>query len=415
MSVKILLRVVSVFMVFCIYPAFAQEVKAPSDAPKDEPLKVSGRMYIEWVKTLENEYDSGENYTSFNLKRVYLDFQRKLDAIWSIRATIDVENNKVSRDGKDDTRYVDYMKFAFLQALVDLGFGTLRTQFGLIGTPVIELIDGQSDYRWINQNYIDAAKAVFFTQALSNTYASDAKFIESFSGSKGQSIDSSADMGVSIALSVEKMVTVTVAAVHGEGYKNTKEDPSATTSDDGKAFYGMITLTPVDGLSVAGFMRYQILRDNGENADDNFSRYYGGTILYNFQGIRVGASYVLATVSTCGTTVGEEAKVAEYNLLDVFLLANLNAFTGMPILLAGRFATGTTKYEEGYGNITITGIGTYDFNGKKAKRTVWAVGMGYQFNNYVRFMAYLEDQSSSGDVEWDGSNRTFYIKSEAKF
>jgi hypothetical protein len=217
-------------------------------------------------------------------------------------------------------------------------------------------------------------------------------------------------MGVSAALNVAKMVTVSAAITHGEGYKKTKEDPTSTSSDDGKAFYGMVTVTPIEGLSVAGYVRNQVLRDHDENADGNFSRYYGATIIYNFQGIRVGASYVMGTISTNSTTAGSDPTVAEYTLLDVFIMANLNSLTGMPILVAGRYAMGTTTYDEGYG----AGV-----DGAEAQATLWAIGVGYQVNNNVRFMAYLEDQSSTSDdlaaADWEGSNRTFYVKSEARF
>ncbi len=393
MRLKFFLSTLALMLVLFTIAANAQQVTSPAEAPKEEPLKVSGRMYVEWSKTLGNAADEGENSNTFTVKRVYLDFNRKLDAIWSVRATVDVDNDNVSAS---DTRYVAYMKYAYLQALMNLGFGTLRTQFGLVGTPVIDLIDSQSDYRWLNQNYIDAAKVVLHKQS-------------SAAGAIGQSIDNSADMGVNAALNVAKMVTVSAAITHGEGYKKTKEDPASTSSDDGKAFYGMVTVTPIEGLSIAGYVRNQVLRDNGENSDDNFSQYYGGTIIYNFQGIRVGASYVMGTISTNGVTVGEDPEVAEYTLLDVFLMANLNSLTGVPVLIAGRYAMGTTTYDEGYGAS----------DGFEAQATLWAIGIGYQVNSNVRFMAYLEDQSSTSDdiaaADWEGSNRTFYVKSEARF
>jgi hypothetical protein len=397
MRLKFFFSTLALMMVLFAVAANAQpaQVTATTEAPVQEPLKVSGRMYLEWAKTLGNENDGGENVNTFNVKRLYLDFNKKLDNVWSTRATVDVENNVAA----SDSRYVAYMKYAYLQAMLDLGFGTLRTQFGLIGTPVLDLIDNQSDYRWLNQNYIDASKIVLHTQKIA-----DAGKIGL--GAKGQSIDSSADMGVSAALTVAKMVTVSAAVTQGEGYKKTNE---LKDGDDGKAMYGMVTVTPIEGLSIAGYIRNQVTRDQGENADDNFSQYYGGTVIYNFQGIRVGASYVLGTVSTCGTTVGEEAAVAKYTLLDVFLMANLNSLTGMPILLAGRYVVGTTKYDEGYGAS----------NGFEADGALWAVGLGYQVNSNVRFMAYIEDQSSSSDdipaADWKGSNRTFFIKSEARF
>lgn len=396
MRLKFFFSTLALMLALCVTAAHAQQVASGSEAPKDEPLKVSGRMYLEWYKTLQNQTDSGENKNTFNIKRVYLDFRKKIDAVWSIRATLDVGNENKEAVSINDSRYTAYIKFAVLQAQQDLGFGILTAQFGMIGTPVIGLIDEASDYRWLNQNYLDAAKMLLLKQS-------------GVTGGIGQSIDFSADMGLSVSLNVAKMVTVTGAVTNGEGYKRTDE---LQFHDDGKAFYGMITVTPIEGLSLAGFYRNQITRDNGENADDNFIRNYGAVAAYNFQGIRVGASFTLATVSTNGTTPGVDARVAEYRIIDAFLMANLNSLTGMPILVAGRYAMGSTEYADGYGAN----------DGVKADVTIWAFGVGYQFNNFVRMMAYVEDQKAetsdpalAAAADWKASNRNFYIKTEAKF
>lgn len=396
MRLKFFFSTLALMLVLCVAAAHAQQVTSGSEAPKDEPLKVSGRMYAEWLKTLGNKNDSGENYNTFNITRVYLDFRKKIDATWSVRTTLDVGNDNAEAVSDKDSRYTAYLKFAYLQAQQDLGFGILTAQFGMVGTPVIGLIDDTSDYRWLNQNYLDAAKMLLFKQS-------------GVTGGIGQSLDSSADMGLSVSLNVAKMVTVTGAVTNGEGYKKTDE---LKWHDDGKALYGMLTVTPIEGLSLAGFYRNQVTRDQGENADDNYSRYYGAFAAYNFQGIRVGVSYLLATVSSNGTTAGTDPLVAKYTLLDAFLMANLNALTGMPILVAGRYAMGSTEYSDGYGAN----------DGVSADVTIWAFGVGYQFNNSVRVMAYIEDQKAESSdaalasvADWKGSNRNFYIKTEAKF
>lgn len=396
MRLKFFFSTLALMLALFVAAANAQQVTSGSEAPKDEPLKVSGRMYLEWYKTLQNQNDSGENKNTFNLTRAYLDFRKKIDATWSTRVTLDIGNDNAEAVSKEDSRYTAYIKFAYLQAQQDFGFGILTAQFGMIGTPVIGLIDDASDYRWLNQNYIDAAKMLLFKQS-------------GVAGGIGQSIDHSADMGLSVSLNVAKMVTVTGAVTNGEGYKKTAE---LKYYDDGKAFYGMITVTPIEGLSLAGFYRQQVTRDQGENADDNFTRNYGAVAIYNFQGIRVGASFTMASISTNGTTPGTDALVAEYRIIDAFLMANLNSLTGMPILVAGRYAMGSTEYAEGYG--------TND--GVKADVTIWAFGIGYQFNNSVRMMAYIEDQKAESSdaalasvADWKASNRNFYIKTEARF
>ncbi len=396
MRLKFFFSTLALMLALCVAAANAQQVTSGSEASKDEPLKVSGRMYLEWYKTLQNQNDSGENENTFNITRVYIDFRKKIDATWSVRTTLDVGNDSGEASGAKDSRYLAYIKYAYLQAQQDLGFGILTAQFGMVGTPVIGLIDDASDYRWLNQNYIDAAKLLLFKQS-------------GVTGGIGQSIDSSADMGLSVSLNVAKMVTITGAVTNGEGYKKTAE---LNFHDDGKAFYGMLTVTPIEGLSLAGYYRNQVTRDEGENAGDNYSRHYGALAIYNFQGIRVGASFTMATISTNGTTPGTDPLVAEYRLIDAFLMANLNSLTGMPILLAGRYAMGSTEYADGYGAN----------DGVSADVTIWAFGIGYQFNNSVRMMAYVEDQKAETSdtalaavADWKASNRNFYIKTEARF
>ncbi len=402
MRLKFFFSTLALMLALGIAAANAQEAKAPSsEASKSEPVKVSGVMYLEWVKSLSNYTDSGEKENTFKVQRVYLNFQKKIDDIWSVRATLDVGSNYVTEAETEtgdevtveglDSRYSAYIKYAYLQAAPNLGFGVLTLQFGMIGTPVIGLIDNMSDYRWLIPNYIDAAKYLLYKQS-SATRATP-----------GQSIDNSADLGVSASLALlNNMVTITGAITNGEGYKNADE---LEVGDDGKAMYAMLTVMPIEGLFLSGFYRNEVTND--AESSDNFKNYYGGNVIYVYQGIRVGVSYLMGKVSTL-TASATDATVAEYTLLDAFLMANLNSFAGMPILIAGRYAMGTTEHAEGYGAS----------DGFKATVTIWAVGVGYQFNNNVRMMAYLEDQSSTSDDitarEWEASNRNFYIKAEAK-
>ena len=164
----------------------------------------------------------------------------------------------------------------------------------------------------------------------------------------------------------------------------------------------MVTITPIEGLYAAGYYRNQVTNDAEDG--DNYTNYYGATVIYVFQGIRVGASYVMSEVSTMAVG-GTQATVAKYTILDAFIMANLKSLTGVPVLLAGRYVMGTTKYDEGYTTA----------NGFEAQSTVWAAGAGYQFNDKVRVMAYLEDQNSASDdiiaaTRLQTSARNFWIK-----
>ncbi|MGQ9843061.1 MAG: hypothetical protein ACUVRK_05790 [Spirochaetota bacterium] len=66
----------------------------------------------------------------------------------------------------------------------------------MVWTPFIVFIDKQSDYRWIEQYYVDKAKTVLVT-----------------------SIDNSADMGISLDLSFMNMIKATAVLGNGQGYK----------------------------------------------------------------------------------------------------------------------------------------------------------------------------------------------------
>ncbi len=75
-----------------------------------------------------------------------------------------------------------------MEAKQKFDIADIKFQFGMIGTPLIGFIDKQSDYRWLEQNYADQAKTVLY-------YLSGTSF-------KGQSIDNSADMGLSMEVSL---------------------------------------------------------------------------------------------------------------------------------------------------------------------------------------------------------------------
>ncbi|HQP48944.1 MAG TPA: hypothetical protein PKX12_09455, partial [Spirochaetota bacterium] len=221
-------------LIFALSSAAAQAAESEQSA-----TQVSGKMFIQWVKAMSNApVDQSEHENSFQLQRAYLSFKHQIDQVWSVNVTLDAGNDA----GGSDTRYLVYVKNAYLQAKVGMGVADLTLQFGMVGTAAIGIIDKVSDYRWLNSNYLDAAKSLLAktTTAL------------------GQSIDTSADMGVSAQLQIVKIVTVTAQVTNGEGYKKTDEHASG---DDGKAYLGMLTVQPIPGLYIAGYMRNETTND----------------------------------------------------------------------------------------------------------------------------------------------------------
>ncbi|HQO03384.1 MAG TPA: hypothetical protein PLI62_14055, partial [Spirochaetota bacterium] len=291
-------------LIFALSSAAAQAAESEQSA-----TQVSGKMFIQWVKAMSNApVDQSEHENSFQLQRAYLSFKHQIDQVWSVNVTLDAGNDA----GGSDTRYLVYVKNAYLQAKVGMGVADLTLQFGMVGTAAIGIIDKVSDYRWLNSNYLDAAKSLLAktTTAL------------------GQSIDTSADMGVSAQLQIAKIVTVTAQVTNGEGYKKTDEHASG---DDGKAYLGMLTVQPIPGLYIAGYMRNETTNDGQDS--DNYIRYYGGTLAYSTDLIKVGASYIVAKKSTLAWPYDGVASETDYTIIDAFLNVNLQSVIGVPVLV----------------------------------------------------------------------------------
>jgi hypothetical protein len=394
MRSKLVLGVLACVFALATVAAQAQQAAAPAStpavatttaAPADPASRttVEGRLYIQWVKALSNApVDEGGHDNSFQLQRAYITAKHQFDQIWSAVITLDAGNDNEYEVGTNDSRYNVFVKNAYLQGKFGLGFGTLTMQFGMIGTSAIGLIDKVSDYRWLNSNYLDAAKVIL---AKSST-------------SLGRSIDSSADMGVGAQLALlNGMVTIDAQITNGEGYKKTNE---ATSGDDGKAYLGMLTVRPIEGLYLAGY--YKVHYTNEDSEGDDYTSYYGGTVAYSTGLVKVGVSYIMATKSTWAAATDTTTE-DEYSILDAFVFANLNSVVGMPILLAGRFAMGHTELDAG----------------EEVDTTLYAVGLGYEFTRGVRMMAYYEVLNSESDVagnaDFTDDQQRFYIKCEAKF
>lgn len=350
---------------------FAQE--AVKEEIKD--IKISGKAYLEWNKELSNYDDTTEHQNTFEIKRVYLDFKKEFDSVWSARVTTDV--GQVESEGEAEVTdtasgnpetvdvkaksdpYTVYVKYAYIQAKQKMDFVDANFKFGMIGTPLIGLIDDKSDYRWVEQNYVDQAKNII-----------------------GTSIDSSADMGVSVDLSFFKMVKLSGSLVNGEGYKKVNEDE---LGDDGKAYYGMLTITPVKGLDIFGTYRNQITDDG--HGSDNYSRYMAFGASYSTDLVKVGAMYVMPEVKKGGVE-------NEYTLIDSWLLANLESVINIPILITGRYSYGENEDVD------------------DSEVTIWAAGLGYAINKNIRVMAYYQD--ADNDAKEDPET-TFYVKTEVAF
>lgn len=122
-----------------------------------------------------------------------------------------------------------------------------------------------------------------------------------------------------------------VQVTNGEGYKKTND---IAINDDGKAYLAMVSITPLDGLCIAGYVRHLVTND--AEAGNNYNRYFGTSLFYSFRQIRMGASFAMAEVSTM-TPPAADPTVVQYRLIDAFVMTNLGSLTGVPVLLAGRY------------------------------------------------------------------------------
>ncbi len=282
-----------------------------------------------------------------------------------------------SDSGTKTGTYYFAFKNAYIKGANDLGPANLSFKAGLVETPIIAMVDKVSGYRWLNSNYVNLSKQMFGNQT---------------SISLGDNIS---DLGIILGADIMKTVEFTYAITNGEGYKDlTEEDTSR-----GKANYGLLSIKPLKGLLINGFARHE--KEEKENTDiasptvNKSTLYYGGGIGWKSSLIKIGGYYIRGNHKTDGT------RDHKYVLMDSWLMSNLNSIAGVPVLIYGRFARGEDKDVD------------------DAKTTLWAAGMGYQFNRFFRIGLYYENfryvKGTTAPAAVEKDKRTFFIKSEAKF
>ena len=366
--------------------AFAQEAKPEEKVPEKPKLEVGGLAYLEWSKELKHSdtRTPDENTNTFAIKRVYLDFKKKLDDMWSVRVTTDVgqvdskSSKKYTETGTTTSNvesktnfYTVFLKYAYVEAKEKFDFADVKFNFGMIGTPLIGFVDKQSDYRWLEQNYADQAKTLLYSQA-----------------GKGESIDHSADMGLSVEVSMfNKLLTLTGAYTNGEGYKYADE---VKLGDDGKTYYGMATIMPIKDLYLIGIYRNQ---ETNDMVADNYNMYYGGGLVYADELFKVGAMYLLPEVSTKASKTAAAVE-NKYKLFDSWLNIRLDTIISMPVIVVGRYAFGENKDVD------------------KSKVTSWAAGLGYHVANGLRAVVYYQNVKSEA---LDDPDTKIFVKTEVKF
>lgn len=392
-----------------IVPVMAQQVPAPAIPPvavpsapaaeikKDEKkydLKLSGILFTQYYQEISNpQYQNVSEAGNFQVTRAYITLDKQFDDIFSARITADfieglndlkMKNNtdpKADEVNKTASKYSysGILKNAYLQAKYGIQPVDITFQVGMIGTPIISMIDKQSGYRWISGNYIDGSKNLLGNKSYG-------------SGSDNSLNDNSADLGVSLSVEAIKMITLTYAVTNGEGFKCVVEN----NKYHGKAQYGVITVSPVRFLYLNGFMRHEFEETKSKwdtTYKDKTCLYGGAGAGIDLMGIKFGGYYAMGTHETSDT------RDSKSRLLDFYLNTNMKELAGLPVLVYGRMAWGKDDKV-----VAVTG--------KENSAFVWAAGLGYEFNNNVKAGVYYEDYTI--DYAVNDHARTFYVKSEIK-
>lgn len=327
------------------------------------PMQISGVGYFDWKKDIQNSNNS-ELTNTFEINRVYLNFIKRFDTTWSMRFTTDIgqveseSTTETSPEQDVNTKtknYAVYLKFAYVQAAQQFHNVAYKIQFGMVGTPLLSYFDGQSDYRWIQRNYFDNSKELI-----------------------GTSVDYSADLGVRANVSMFKVVTIAGAITNGEGFRHVSE------IDDGKAYYGMIALTPFEHVSVIAFDRYAVTNDN--HRSDNYTNNAACGGFYTQDIVKTGIVYS----QPIETRNGSKTK---YRLLDSYLHVDLSYVWSFWLLVVARF---------GYGKNIDTD------NAVK----IYSAGIGYRFNKDVRTIVYYQHKKDDAKAKAD---KVVYIKCGISF
>lgn len=359
-----------------LYPPIEKNDNSAEKKADKSKIDLSAVIFMEYSYDLDNNQKTDVTTHGFNITRTYLNAEKKINDNFKARLTLDS-----ALAGKfEEQTYNVFVKFAYIDGFHEFNEKTkINFQAGLIGTPVVGLIDGLSDYRWIYNNYIDK----------SNDLGVDLK-------------DSSADLGMSATFDLLKLVSVTGAYMNGEGFSKLGEDganPPTEYKNSGKSFYGAVSFNPFktkqggkgkkdEGLYLNSFGKYEKIEIENKDAGalDKTNYYYGGGLAWFSAFIKTGAYYIICIDKS--KTVKEKS-----TLLDSYVNVNLDTLIKMPVLVMGRFAMG-------------------DGNTKPASDEVkiFAGGAGYKFNDNFRILAYYQYTKQPLADE-----QAAYIKTETKF
>ncbi len=393
------------FLIICII-GYSQDLTAGEDEKKfkkdkkDQKLIINAIIYMEYAHLngwQNNNYSrisrwgrpssvqSKNHNDTFRIQRMYLNFNKNLGDIFSVRITTDIDVHSSSK-GPNTL----FLKYAYLQGKhtfsTDKYPVTIRGQFGKISTPNVNLILKRSDLRWIDGDFL---------------FYNGKRLLDGFAN------DWSADFGANAEIEIIKRVSYSFAITNGEGYKNQNKEILAQTKFDGKAFYHLVSVFPLKRWLYLNFhYRDEIAEKHNPSDDDILSayidgesfeigsirtRYWGVSAIWDMDFLKAGGG-VLFPEKRTGRRFNTTGMITnpvyhqEYILGYAWLHFNLAPLVKpAPLIVIGQFA-----YGRKFGRLAAyTGTGGY------ADKTtmLFGAGIGWQFNRNVRIAAYWENQS----------------------
>ena len=238
-----------------------------------EEGKLSGKVYFNYNHDFS---DRGGSYNGqsngFNFTRIYFGYDKDLDADFSIRFLMDVDNTK---DDNGKSAWRPFMKNAYLSMNCKLIPGS-KWYFGMVGMPFVSVPESHWGYRSLAQMATDK-----------------------------QGWGSTADLGVGWKGKWQDQFQIEFAVANGAGYKNPEAD-----------MFKLIELRPTaflleKALTLSAFLSYET------QAADSNSFIFSALAGYEHQLFRIGGEYSMRSVSAA-TDGAEDVSGNNISLWGVF-------------------------------------------------------------------------------------------------
>jgi hypothetical protein len=199
----------------------------------------NGKPVLRIFSNAHTTITDGNSASEFELLRVYLGYEHNFSKNLYAKANLDIGNPGVGKH-----QMAAYVKNAYLRYRTN----NFNVEFGMISTTQFKVQESAWGYRYLEKSFQDEYK-----------------------------FNSSADLGVSAAYKISKMLSVDVIIANGEGYKKIEADSTLRTG------FGL-TINPVKNFT--GRVYYDFSSDI--NTQSSIATFLG----YTNERISLGAEYM---------------------------------------------------------------------------------------------------------------------------